>query len=64
MPLREVIPNTRLPAVHPDQPLYVALRKIGNWPLLPVISRADFQKLEGVISIQDILKIYKDASPR
>lgn len=62
MPLREVISNTRLPMLHPDQPLHSALRQIGDWPQLPVVSRADFQKLEGVISLQDILMTYKDAN--
>ena len=64
MPLREVIPNTRLPVLHPDQPLHNALRQIGDWPLLPVVSRADFQKLEGVISIEDILRAFKGPSTR
>ena len=47
-----------LPWVHPDQPLEVALREIRDLPLLPVVHRADFRKLEGVLSLSDILGAY------
>ncbi len=60
--LRSVVGSTRLPHLHPDQTLEVALRRMGDYPLLPVVHRADFSKLEGVISLQDILKIYRDAA--
>jgi chloride channel protein, CIC family len=59
--LRTILGNTRLPHLHPDQTLEVALRRMGDHPLLPVVHRADFSKLEGVISLQNILKIYRDA---
>jgi CIC family chloride channel protein len=45
--------------LHPDNPLETALRYVDRWPLLPVVSRADFRKLEGVISQQDVLKRYQ-----
>jgi chloride channel protein, CIC family len=45
--------------LHPDNPLETALRYVDRWPLLPVVSRADFRKLEGVISQQDVLKRYR-----
>jgi hypothetical protein len=51
----------RLPHLHPDQPLYIALRKIGEYPFLPVVHRANFQRLEGVLSLQDILGAYRAA---
>jgi chloride channel protein, CIC family len=60
--LRTVLSSIRLPHLHPDQTLEVALRRMGDYPLLPVVHRADFSKLEGVISLQDILKIYRDAT--
>ena len=60
LPLEEVYTNPRMPVVHLDQPLDLALSKIGDWPLLPVVSRADFGKLEGAISIDDTLRAYKD----
>jgi chloride channel protein, CIC family len=58
--LRDVV-SGRLPRLHPDQPLYVALRKMGGHPLLPVVHRANFQRLEGVLSLQDILGAYRAA---
>ena len=48
--------------VHPDQPLEVAMRQIKDWPLLPVVHRADFRKLEGVLSLANILEAYRVAS--
>jgi chloride channel protein, CIC family len=50
----------QLPFLHPDQPLDVALRYVDRWPLVPVVSRADFSKLEGVISEHDVLERYRD----
>jgi chloride channel protein, CIC family len=61
LPLEEVYTSATLPVVHPDQPLDLALRQISDWPYLPVISRADPRKLEGAVSIQDILSAYKHA---
>jgi CBS domain-containing protein len=53
----------RLPLihVHPDHALDVALRGLGRTPFLPVVNRADFRRLEGVVSLQDILKAYEEA---
>jgi CIC family chloride channel protein len=45
--------------LHPDNPLETALRYVDRWPLLPVVNRADFRKLEGVISQQDVLQRYQ-----
>ncbi|HET7207767.1 MAG TPA: chloride channel protein [Terriglobales bacterium] len=57
--LGSALPGKRLPHLHPDLPLQVALRYIHGAPLLPVVHRADFRKLEGVISQQDILNRYQ-----
>ncbi|MGH9773226.1 MAG: CBS domain-containing protein, partial [Candidatus Acidiferrales bacterium] len=51
--------DARLPWLHPDQTLDVALRMIGDRPLLPVVNRADPGKIEGVITLQDILNSYR-----
>ena len=51
----------QIPYLHPDYPLEVALRYVDRWPLLPVVSRADFGQLEGVISQQDVLGHYRTA---
>jgi CIC family chloride channel protein len=60
--LREVLSTARLPILHPDQRLDDALRFIQGHALLPVVSRAGSRKLEGVLSLPDILIAYQRAS--
>lgn len=48
-----------LPQLYPDQPLDEALRLIGNWPVVPVVNRANLEKLEGIVSLDDILQAYR-----
>lgn len=62
MQLRELLSTTRLPILHPDQRLDDALRFIQGHEILPVISRAGSRKLEGVLSLPDILTAYQRAS--
>jgi chloride channel protein, CIC family len=50
-----------LPYIFRDQPLDEALRLGGDWPLLPVVSRADLEKLEGVVTLTDILHAFRNA---
>jgi CIC family chloride channel protein len=48
----------QIPCLHPDQPLDVALRYVDRWPIVPVVNRADFRKLEGIITRGDVLETY------
>jgi CIC family chloride channel protein len=57
--LGSAISKRRLPHLHPDLALEVALRYAQKTALVPVINRADFRKLEGVISQEDVLNRYK-----
>ncbi|HEV2288656.1 MAG TPA: chloride channel protein [Candidatus Acidoferrales bacterium] len=50
-----------LPQLYPDQHLDEALRLIGDWPLVPVVNRANTDKLEGVVSLEDILRAYRNS---
>jgi len=50
----------RVPNLHPDHPLETALRYVDRWPLVPVVSRADFRQLEGVITQRDVLERYRE----
>jgi CIC family chloride channel protein len=59
-----VLRGPPLPHVHPDHALDVALQRLGRLPFLPVVNRADFGTLEGVVSLQDILKAYQEAHLR
>lgn len=58
-PVDTIVSQGPLPHVYPDQPLGEALRTIGNWPLLPVVNRANLGRLEGVVSVEDILRTYR-----
>jgi len=62
MSLGSALPTGRLPYLHPDNPLDMALRYVYQSPLIPVVSRADFRKLEGVISADDVLNRYQVVS--
>jgi CIC family chloride channel protein len=52
----------RLPYLHPDLSLETALRYGHTLQLIPVVSRADFHKLEGVISRDAVLSKYMMSS--
>jgi CBS domain-containing protein len=52
------------PHLYSDHSLSVALERLGaaGVDALPVVSRADVHKLEGVVALQDVLKFYGFAS--
>jgi chloride channel protein, CIC family len=52
-----------VPYLFRDQTLEDALHSMGDWPALPVVSRADLGRLEGVITLADILRAFRDATP-
>ncbi len=56
----ELIDARTFPHVHADQALDLALERMGATRLeaLPVVSRADVHKLEGVITLRDVLESY------
>jgi CIC family chloride channel protein len=58
--LSSVLAGRQIPYLHPDLPLEMALRYVDRWPLVPVVNRADFRKLEGVVSERDVLSRYRD----
>jgi CIC family chloride channel protein len=58
MTLGTALPTGRLPYLHPDLPLEMALRYVYQEPIVPVVSRADFGKIEGVISRDAVLNKY------
>ena len=62
MTLGSVLPTGSLPYLHPDLPLEAALRYVYQSPLVPVVSRADHRKLEGIISSEAVLNKYKVVS--
>ncbi|HWR13341.1 MAG TPA: chloride channel protein [Terriglobales bacterium] len=54
--------TTPLPVFFPDIPLETALRNLHGFELLPVVHRANLGKLEGVITLDLILKRYRAIS--
>ena len=58
--LGSVLAGRQVPYLHPDHPLEMALRYVDRWPLVPVVNRADFRKLEGVVTERDVLARYRD----
>jgi CIC family chloride channel protein len=49
----------RTPLIFPDQPLASALPHFRRWPVLPVSNRAMRGAIEGVLSLEDVLKRYQ-----
>jgi CBS domain-containing protein len=62
--LVDLIGVREFPHLHSDHSLSVALERLGaaGVDALPVVSRADVHKLEGVVALQDVLKFYRFAS--
>jgi CBS domain-containing protein len=46
--------------IHKDHPLHIALEHMGlsGLDLLPVVSRANIRHLEGILTLEDVLKAY------
>ncbi len=63
--LDEIVDPIVFPHVHLDQGLDLALERMGTNQLeiLPVVNRADVHKLEGIVTLHDVLKAY-GVSPR
>ena len=58
--LGELVDALAFPHVHPDQSLELALERMGanQIEILPVVNRADMHKLEGMVTLRDVLDAY------
>ncbi len=58
--LQQFVDAREFPHLHVDHPLSIALERMGSTHLdvLPVVSRADVHKLEGIVTLQDLLSFY------
>ncbi|MGA9243542.1 MAG: CBS domain-containing protein, partial [Silvibacterium sp.] len=58
--LSELVDGLVFPHVHSDQGLDLALERMGTnqIEILPVVSRANIHKLEGVVTLRDVLDSY------
>jgi CIC family chloride channel protein len=57
--IEERLGSERTPLVFPDQPLATALSYFQRWPVLPVSNRAVRGVLEGVVTLDGVLKRYQ-----
>jgi CIC family chloride channel protein len=58
--LGALMDSTTFPHVHADQGLDLALERMGenDLDILPVVNRADVHRLEGIVTLQDVLNAY------
>jgi CIC family chloride channel protein len=58
--LKELLDGADFPHLHADHPLSLALERMGAYQVnaLPVVNRANVHKLEGIVTLKDVLAIY------
>jgi CIC family chloride channel protein len=58
--LGDLLNALEFPHVHVDQGLDLALERMGtnHLDILPVVSRADVHKVEGIVTLRDVLDSY------
>jgi CIC family chloride channel protein len=58
--LLSLLDTIEFPHVHTDHALHVALERMSSAhiDILPVVNRADVHKLEGVVTLRDVLDSY------
>jgi len=58
--LSEIVDSIHFPHVHSDHGLDLALERMGTnqVDLLPVVNRADVHKVEGIVTLRDLLDAY------
>jgi CIC family chloride channel protein len=63
--LSELLDPTEFPHLHADHALHLALERMsaGHLDLMPVVSRANVRKLEGIVTLRDALDSYGFDSP-
>jgi CIC family chloride channel protein len=59
-PLASLVETSHVPHAHTDQALHLALERMSKDRLdvLPVVHRADIHKLEGIVTLPDVLSAY------
>lgn len=58
-PVEKAVKADRVPMLFPDLPLDSTLPCFPRWPLLPVLNRASRGTLEGIITLNGVLKRYQ-----
>jgi CIC family chloride channel protein len=60
-PASDVKSRGPLPLLFRDESIEEAMRWLGDWPVIPVVNRADLGQLEGVITFPSVLKAVRKA---
>ncbi|HEX3660416.1 MAG TPA: chloride channel protein [Acidobacteriaceae bacterium] len=58
-PVQRALKTDRTPHLFPDLPLDSALHYFPRWPILPILNRASRETLEGVVTLNDVLRCYQ-----
>ena len=63
--LEELMDGADFPHLHADHSLSLALERMGACQInaMPVVSRANIHKLEGIVTLKDVLALYGVGSP-
>jgi CIC family chloride channel protein len=63
--IKELLDGDDFPHLHLDHPLSLALERMGAFQVnaLPVVNRANVHKLEGIVTLKDVLALYGVGSP-
>jgi len=63
--LKELLDGVDFPHLHVDHPLGLALERMGACQVnaLPVVNRANIHKLEGLVTLKDVLALYGVGTP-
>jgi len=58
--IKELLDGADFPHLHVDHPLSLALERMGAVQVnaLPVVNRANMHKLEGIVTLKDVLALY------
>jgi CIC family chloride channel protein len=58
--LKDLLDGADFPHLHVDHPLSLALERMGACQVntLPVVNRANIHKLEGIVTLKDVLALY------
>lgn len=58
--LKDLMDTVDFPHLHVDHSLSLALERMGEYQVnaLPVVNRADIHKLEGIVTLKDVLALY------
>ena len=58
-PIASVLKPERVPILFPDLPLDSAIPYLSRWPVLPIQNRASRGTLEGMVTLEDVLRRYQ-----